>query len=57
MATDDNTFPDPVSDEFFKEIWFKAAAKNTKAYEEIFNTVPSDSIHSFNVSKNMTLFG
>ena len=49
LVIDDSTFADPVCDEFFKKKWNAAAARNTKIYEEIFNVVPTDTVHTFAV--------
>ncbi|XP_064594574.1 phospholipase D1-like [Liolophura sinensis] len=38
---------DPVSDEFFKEIWIKQASVNTFVFEKVFNCIPTDSVVKF----------
>lgn len=35
---------DCICDSFYKDIWLKIAAKNTKYYEELFNCIPNDEI-------------
>ncbi|GAB6030258.1 Phospholipase [Chamberlinius hualienensis] len=37
---------DPVSDEFFNNVWQKIASRNTKVYEEVFHCIPNDSVHT-----------
>ncbi len=31
---------DPLTDSFYKDIWIKIAALNTKVYEEVFRCIP-----------------
>ncbi|KAJ8922579.1 hypothetical protein NQ315_007609 [Exocentrus adspersus] len=38
---------DPVSDYFYKEIWYKTASLNTEFYEKVFHCLPTDSVQSF----------
>uniref|UniRef100_A0AC34Q529 Phospholipase n=1 Tax=Panagrolaimus sp. JU765 TaxID=591449 RepID=A0AC34Q529_9BILA len=38
---------DPVSDEFFFNVWSKIATDNTKIYEEVFRVIPTDLVESF----------
>ncbi|KAI5089509.1 phospholipase D2 isoform X1, partial [Silurus meridionalis] len=37
---------DPVSDQFFKDVWNKIAKSNASIYERVFRCLPSDSIHN-----------
>lgn len=38
---------DPISDYFYKEIWYKTATFNTEFYEKVFHCLPSDSVRTF----------
>ena len=35
---------DCISDKFYKDIWFRTAAKNTKIFDEIFLCIPTDHV-------------
>lgn len=38
---------DPISDYFYKEIWYKTASLNTEFYEKVFHCIPTDSVQNF----------
>lgn len=38
---------DPISEHFYKEIWYKTASLNTEFYEKVFHCIPSDKVQSF----------
>ncbi|CAG9562934.1 unnamed protein product [Danaus chrysippus] len=38
---------DPCSEEFYKGVWQARSRLNTEIYEEVFHTLPSDSVHTF----------
>ncbi len=50
---------DPVSTSFYKGTWLRQASVNTSVYEQVFNCIPSDKIHSYqelrNIQKEATL--
>lgn len=39
---DPHGFDDPVSDDFFKDVWIAAAVHNTEIYRQVFHAVPDD---------------
>lgn len=39
---DPHGFDDPVSDEFFEDVWMAAAVHNTEIYRMVFHAVPDD---------------
>uniref|UniRef100_A0A1Y1KJ45 phospholipase D n=1 Tax=Photinus pyralis TaxID=7054 RepID=A0A1Y1KJ45_PHOPY len=38
---------DPVSEAFYKNIWYDTAAKNTEIYEAVFHCIPSNKVRTF----------
>ncbi|KPP64627.1 phospholipase D2-like [Scleropages formosus] len=44
---------DPVSEEFFQEVWNKTAASNARIYETVFHCLPSNSIHSLRALREL----
>ncbi|KAJ8953089.1 hypothetical protein NQ318_013431 [Aromia moschata] len=38
---------DPISEHFYKEIWYKTASLNTEFYEKVFQCLPTDSVQTF----------
>ncbi|XP_074643651.1 phospholipase D1-like [Tubulanus polymorphus] len=38
---------DPISDEFYKNIWITQAAQNTSIFEKVFRCIPSNEVQSF----------
>ncbi|KAJ3657730.1 hypothetical protein Zmor_009514 [Zophobas morio] len=38
---------DPISDYFYKEIWYKTASLNTEFYEKVFHCIPTDKVETF----------
>lgn len=38
---------DPISDYFYKEIWYKTASLNTEFYEKVFHCIPTDKVKNF----------
>lgn len=42
---------DPVCDKFFKNTWQYISKRNTEMYEDVFNCIPTDAVHSFNELK------
>ncbi|KAF5292508.1 hypothetical protein FQR65_LT01653 [Abscondita terminalis] len=38
---------DPISDEFYKNVWYDTARKNTEIYEQIFHCIPTDEVETF----------
>lgn len=43
---------DCISDKFYKDIWFRTAAKNTKIFDEIFLCIPTDHVKTMEENKN-----
>ena len=43
---------DCISDKFYKDIWFRTAAKNTKIFDEIFLCIPTDHVKTMEGNKN-----
>lgn len=39
---DPHGFDDPISDEFWKDVWISAAVHNTEIYRQVFHAVPDD---------------
>ncbi|KAJ7043969.1 phospholipase D [Mycena alexandri] len=39
---DPNGFEDPISDEFWKNVWVASAAHNTEIYRKVFHAIPDD---------------
>uniref|UniRef100_A0A8C9TFX8 Phospholipase n=1 Tax=Scleropages formosus TaxID=113540 RepID=A0A8C9TFX8_SCLFO len=44
---------DPVSEEFFQEVWNKTAASNARIYETVFHCLPSNSIRSLRALREL----
>ncbi|XP_071452786.1 phospholipase D1 [Hetaerina americana] len=38
---------DPISDQFYHDVWMSTAAKNTEIFEEVFRCIPSDAVSTF----------
>lgn len=38
---------DPISDYFYKEVWYKTASLNTEFYEKVFHCIPTDKVETF----------
>ncbi|KAK4886881.1 hypothetical protein RN001_003152 [Aquatica leii] len=38
---------DPTSHQFYKDIWYNTASKNTDIYEKIFHCIPTDAVDTF----------
>ncbi|XP_050341987.1 phospholipase D2 isoform X2 [Nymphalis io] len=38
---------DPCCDQFYNKIWKATSKRNTDIYEEVFHTIPTDSVHTF----------
>nr|XP_008191551.1 PREDICTED: phospholipase D2 isoform X2 [Tribolium castaneum]XP_008191552.1 PREDICTED: phospholipase D2 isoform X2 [Tribolium castaneum] len=38
---------DPISDYFYKEVWYKTASLNTEFYEKVFHCIPTDRVKNF----------
>ncbi|KAL4704091.1 hypothetical protein ACJJTC_016349 [Scirpophaga incertulas] len=38
---------DPVSDDFFLNVWQATSKRNTEIYEEVFHCIPTDAVHNF----------
>ncbi|CAH0717450.1 unnamed protein product, partial [Brenthis ino] len=38
---------DPCSREFYEGVWKATSKRNTDVYEEVFHTIPNDSVHTF----------
>ncbi|GBB96811.1 hypothetical protein RclHR1_02840008 [Rhizophagus clarus] len=48
LSKDDHIVQDPVSDEFYYNIWQQTATINTKAFRTVFRCVPDDNITGWN---------
>ncbi|XP_023700617.1 phospholipase D2 isoform X1 [Paramormyrops kingsleyae] len=44
---------DPISEDFFQEVWNKTAASNASIYETVFRCLPSDSVTSLRVLREL----
>jgi len=46
---DDNTVDvtDPISDDFYQNVWLKTAQLNTDMFEEVFHCIPTDHCETF----------
>lgn len=40
-------FADPLVDEFYKDVWLAAAARNTQIYRKVFRTMPDDLVQTW----------
>ncbi|XP_072941538.1 phospholipase D1 isoform X2 [Epargyreus clarus] len=38
---------DPCCEQFYRNLWKATSKKNTDLYEEVFHSIPNDSVHSF----------
>nr|XP_023025097.1 phospholipase D1-like [Leptinotarsa decemlineata] len=38
---------DPISNYFYRDIWYKTASLNTEFYEKVFHCLPTDSVQTF----------
>ncbi|KAJ8972643.1 hypothetical protein NQ314_000076, partial [Rhamnusium bicolor] len=38
---------DPISEYFYKEVWYKTASLNTEFYEKVFHCLPTDTVQTF----------
>ncbi|XP_052738027.1 phospholipase D2 isoform X2 [Bicyclus anynana] len=38
---------DPCCDSFYRNVWKATSTRNTEIYEEVFNTIPTDAVHTF----------
>lgn len=56
-AVDPYCFEDPLSDEYYFDIWFKSAEKNTNIYREIFRCQPDDEVQTWKEYKEYVRYG
>ncbi|KAJ8593832.1 phospholipase D [Rhizopogon salebrosus TDB-379] len=52
---DPEGFEDPISDEFWKNVWIACAVHNTEIYRKVFHTVPDDLITTWKQYKEFVL--
>ncbi|XP_045763314.1 phospholipase D2 isoform X1 [Maniola jurtina] len=38
---------DPCAENFYRHVWKATSTRNTEIYEEVFNTIPTDAVHTF----------
>ena len=48
-----NAVDDPVIDTFYHNLWEETADRNTKLFEDLFSTLPSDSVSTKKRSKEI----
>ncbi|TFK40629.1 hypothetical protein BDQ12DRAFT_679780 [Crucibulum laeve] len=52
---DPQGFEDPISDEFWKDVWVASAAHNTEIYRKVFHAIPDDLITTWKQYKDFVV--
>ncbi|KAJ7163385.1 phospholipase D [Mycena filopes] len=52
---DPNGFEDPISDEFWKNVWVASAAHNTEIYRKVFHAIPDDLVTTWKQYKEFVV--
>ncbi|KAJ6584781.1 phospholipase D [Mycena capillaripes] len=52
---DPNGFEDPISDEFWKNVWIASAAHNTEIYRKVFHAIPDDLVTTWKQYKEFVV--
>ncbi|XP_046394345.1 phospholipase D1 [Ischnura elegans] len=47
LDTTSRIVDDPISGQFYHDVWMSTAAKNTEIFEEVFKCIPSDAVPTF----------
>ncbi|KAF8586907.1 phospholipase D [Ramaria rubella] len=54
-VVDPQGFEDPISDDFFKDVWIAAAVHNTEIYRKVFHAIPDDLVTTWKQYKDFIL--
>ncbi|KAJ7645486.1 phospholipase D [Mycena polygramma] len=52
---DANAFEDPISDEFWKNVWVASASHNTEIYRKVFHAIPDDLVTTWKQYKEFVV--